>query len=159
MSINFQITAIEASKFQHLFDLNQQELQKIGAVKQIVDQYPGYPCRVSLEDATVGEEVILFPYAHHQVTSPYQSSGPIFIRKNVATANLKPNEIPKMLKHRLLSLRIYNGEGMMIDAKTVQGKGISDTLIEVFQNGNASYIQVHNSGPGCFNCQVNRINF
>lgn len=84
--MNFRIKALDDREFSPLFNLDIEELKKIGAVKIIVDEYPGFPCRVSLEDAEIGEEVILLPYQHHKTNSPYQSSGPIFIRKNAKKA-------------------------------------------------------------------------
>ena len=45
------------------------------------DQPVGFPCRVSLEDAPVGEEVLLLPFTHQDSRSPYRASGPIFVRR------------------------------------------------------------------------------
>ena len=156
MRTDFRISAIEQD-FQDLFDMNEKELTSIGAKRMIADEKPGFPCRVSLEDANIGEEVILFPFEHHKVRTPYKSSGPIFVRKNVKKADLKINEIPLMLDHRLLSLRIYDTAGMMIDARTVKGNILKDEIPEIFRNDNAEYIQVHNASPGCYNCQINRV--
>jgi hypothetical protein len=156
METNFKITAIEEN-FEHLFNMTENELNEIGAKRMTADSKPGFPCRVSLEDVHVDEEVILFPYEHHKVKSPYQSSGPIFIRQYAKKATLKINEIPLMLQHRLLSLRIYNAYGMMIDARTVMGNGLKKEIQQIFNNKNAHYIQVHNASPGCYNCQINRV--
>lgn len=156
MSINFKITAIE-NKYNHLFNLNEEELASKGVVKMLVDQKPGYPCRVSLEDVEIGEEVILFPFEHHKTDSPYKASGPIFIRKNAEKANLEINKIPEMLFKRLQSLRVYDKNGIMIDAKTLEGKEIRKEIKSIFNNDSASYIQIHNANPGCYNCQVNRL--
>lgn len=156
MTINFNISAIE-NKYNHLFDLTETALRAKGAVRMMVDEKPGFPCRVSLEDAEIGEEIILFPFQHHKTNSPYQSTGPIFVRKNAKSPNLKVNEIPKMLLHRLLSLRIYDEKGIMIDAKTIEGGKLKNEIEVIFNNRSANYIQVHNSSPGCYNCQVNRI--
>lgn len=35
----------------------------------IVDKKPGFPCRVSLTDADLGETVLLVPFHHHEVSS------------------------------------------------------------------------------------------
>jgi len=156
MTINFKVSAIE-NNYNHLFNLNEEELTAKGAVKMIANEKPGYPCRASLEDAEIGEEVILFPFQHHKTNSPYQSSGPIFVRKNAKSPNLGVNEIPKMLLHRLLSLRVYDKKGMMIDAKTIEGKTLKNEIEIILSNSLADYIQIHNSSPGCYNCQVNRV--
>ena len=157
MKSDFKISAIE-NDFNHFFNLSKEELQSKGAVKMIVDEKPGYPCRVSLEDAEIGEEVILFPFQHHITDSPYQSNGPIFIRKDVKSVELAINEIPRMLLHRLLSLRVFDQNGMMIDAITIEGDRLKDQIQVIFTNISALYIQIHNSSPGCYNCQVNRMN-
>lgn len=157
MNANFKITAIEED-FGHLFDMTENELKKIGAKRMFVDSKPGFPCRVSLQDAEINEEVVLFPYQHHNVKTPYQASGPIFVRKNAVRTELKINEIPKMLKHRLLSLRIYDSKGFMIDARTVEGTDLKVEIEQILENASSSYIQVHNASPGCYNCQINRAN-
>lgn len=157
MDADFKITAIEED-FGHLFAMTENELKKIGAKRMFVDSKPGFPCRISLQDAEINEEVVLFPYQHHDVKTPYQASGPIFVRKNAVRTALKINEIPKMLKHRLLSLRIYDAKGFMIDARTVEGSDLKVEIKQIMENASASYIQVHNAGPGCYNCQIDRAN-
>ena len=92
--MNFKIKSLDDKEFSGLFSLENLELEKIGAVRMTVDKFPGFPCRISLEDAEIGEEVILLPYQHHKTNSPYQASGPIFVRKNAKTSTLDINEIP-----------------------------------------------------------------
>lgn len=156
MHHDFKISGIEASEYQRVFELPGDELHAMGAVRMIVDHKPGYPCRVSLEDAELGDEVILLPFQHHDVRSPYQSSGPVFIRKGVKTANLKINQIPEMLLHRTLSLRAYDSKAMMIDARTIAGTQLAITIQNLLDNPDVGYIHVHNAGPGCYNCRIDR---
>ena len=156
MKNNFQVVAIEASEYADLFEYDQEKLASIGAVKSIVDTNPGYPCRVSLQDAEIGEEVILFAFKHHDVDSPYQATGPIFIRENAQSAKLKTNELPKMLLHRTLSLRCYNDKAMMIDARTIHGENLENEVTDVLNNPAVQYIHVQNAGPGCYNCAIQR---
>lgn len=155
--IDFQISALPYSQFASLFETSTSELEKLGAVKAIVDKKPGFPCRVSLQDSEIGEEVILLPYQHHKTNSPYQATGPIYVRKNVAIVSLAKNEIPLMLNHRLLSLRAYNQQGFMIEAHVVEGALLRDNLQSIFQNEWVEYIHIHNAKPGCFNCSVMRV--
>jgi len=156
MKINFRISALE-NNFNHLFSLDKTQLSSMGAVKMVVDANPGYPCRVSLEDAEIGEEVMLFSFQHHKTKSPYKSNGPIFVRKNATTSILGINEIPEMLFKRLQSLRVYDSNGMMIDARTLKGTNIRKGLNQIFSNKKASYVHIHNANPGCYNCQVTRV--
>lgn len=157
MQCNFKVEALDHTKFEHLFAQSDTELARIGAKRAIVDKKPGYPCRISLEDAAVGEEVILFPYAHHDVPSPYRSSGPIFIRKNVKTAKLGVNELPKTVFDRKLALRAYDKNAMMVEAKTVSGTMHKEAIFAILQHHEVAYIHIHNAGPGCYNCSIIRV--
>ena len=132
------------------------ELESHGAKRMNVDSHPGYPCRVSLMDAPAGERVILTPFRHHDVISPYQSAGPIFVRENAQTAKPDLNEIPVMFRHRLLSVRAYDDAAMMKNARVVEGKDLEETIRSFFTTETISYLHIHNAGPGCFNCMVQR---
>jgi hypothetical protein len=157
MKHNFQIISLQKEEFSRLFYLDNSDLEKIGAIRMKADSNPGFPCRVTLEDAEVGEEVILLPYQHHKTDSPYQSTGPIYVRKNAQAANLGVNEIPKMLNHRLLSVRGYNKTGIMLEADVTEGTQLREALNNIFSNMEVEYIHIHNAKPGCFNCAVYRV--
>ena len=156
MKTNFQIKGIESNRIHHLFSLTDDELSNIKAKRILVDEKPGYPCRISLQEASIGESIIAVPYIHHDVNSPYKASGPIFVRNKVQTAKLEINEVPEILQHRLLSIRAYNSNAMMIDATTAQGSHVEKTIRELFQNILVQYLHIHNANPGCFNCCVER---
>ncbi len=156
MNTNFKISAIE-NTYNQLFNLSTEELAAKNIKKMTVDEQPGYPCRVTLEDAEIGEEILLLPFEFHKMTSPYKASGPVFIRKNAIKVNLEVNEIPEMLFKRQQTLRAYDKNGMMIDAISPNAKELKNGIEALFSNIKASYIQIHNTNPGCYNCQVNRI--
>ncbi len=156
-NINFQIQALRNTDFSHLFNLSDKELKKINAFKITVVEHPGYPCRISLEDAKIGETIIALPYMHHDVNSPYRSSGPIFIRQNCLSVNLATNEIPAVLNNRELSLRAYNKHSLMIDALTSKGKEVKQNIVNLLSNSNVAYIHIHNANPGCYSCRVERV--
>jgi hypothetical protein len=107
-------------------------------------------------DAQIGERVILAPFQHHDVGSPYQSAGPIFVREGAHTAKPEVNEIPGMFRHRLLSVRAYDAAAMMKTAKVVEGEVLEETIRTLFTNEAVSYLHIHNAAPGCFNCTVQR---
>jgi hypothetical protein len=120
----------------------------------VVDAKPGYPCRVSLVDAEVGETVLLIPYTHHDVSSPYRASGPIFVRAGARTATPSVGEIPAMFRPRLLSLRAFDAEATMVGAKVVNGADLEANIVGMFSDPRATYMHIHNAGPGCYNCRV-----
>ena len=154
--MNFKINALNHQEFNSLFEKSDIELEKKGIKRMIVDQKPGFPCRVSLEDAEIGDEVILIPYEFHKTNSPYQSRGPIFVRKGLETKEFENNEIPVMLNHRLLSFRGYDKKGFMKEAVTEKGVNTQGVIEQIFGNSEIEYIHIHNSSPGCYNCEVIR---
>ena len=148
--------ALPYDRFTSLFTRSDEELKSAGALWKIVNQKPGFPCRVSLADAEVGEKVLLVQFTHHDVPSPYRASGGIYVRQDVKTATPAVNEIPVMFTHRLLSIRGYDTEGMMIDSEVVNGSELADAIGRFFSNETISYLHIHNAGPGCYNCCVVR---
>ena len=117
---------------------------------------PGFPCRVSLVDAEPGEEVLLVPFTHHDVASPYRASGPIFVRVNAATARPEVNEVPAMIRSRLLSIRAYDAEAMMVASEVAEGRDLDDHIERAFSDARVEYLHLHNARPGCYNCRVDR---
>jgi hypothetical protein len=153
---NFQLVGLDPAQFQALFELPESELQARGIVRKRVDSFPGYPCRVSLQDAAVGEEVLLLPYAHHAVDSPYRALGPIYVRRGARQAALQPGEVPPYVSRRLISLRAYDSAQMMLAADVLDGVHLADRVAEQFEKGEVAYIHLHNAKPGCFSCLARR---
>lgn len=156
MADSFRFLALPAERFAPLFELPDAELAALGARRRTVDEKPGFPCRVSLVDAEVGETVLALSFTHHEVDSPYRASGPIFVRRGAATARPAPGEVPAYLGHRLLSLRAYDRQAMMIGADVVEGAALEAALRRLFADPEVAYLDVHNARPGCFNCRVER---
>jgi uncharacterized protein DUF1203 len=156
MQTDFQFVALPIETFTSLFAMSDAELASRGARRMTVDAHPGYPCRVSLMDARVGERVILTHFPHHDANSPYQSTGPIFVRESAQIALPRINEIPTMFAHRLLSVRAYDHSAMMKGARVVEGKGLEGTIRDFFTDEAIAYLHIHNAAPGCFNCAVRR---
>jgi hypothetical protein len=156
MRTDFQFVALPIEHFTHLFSLNDTELEPLGARRMTVDEHPGYPCRVTLMDAPVGERVILTHFQHHHGNSPYQSTGPIFVREAAQRASPDVNEIPVMFNHRLLSVRAFDEAQMMKRARVVEGRALEEAIRDFFTSDAISYLHVHNAAPGCFNCAVQR---
>jgi Protein of unknown function (DUF1203) len=156
MKSSFQFVALPSERFAPLFSHRDMELQAMGVRRMIVDEKPGFPCRVSLEDAEVGEIVILLCFTHHEVPSPYRASGPIFVRSAARTARPAAGEIPAMLRHRLLSIRAYDAAAMMVGADVVNGSELESAIQRLFANERVSYLHIHNATPGCYSCCVVR---
>jgi hypothetical protein len=154
MTASFRIAPLERERFSHLLSASDADLAAAGARWVVVDGKPGYPCRVSLEDAEVGERVLATSFTHHDVDSPYRASGPIFVRETARTRRLAVNEVPRMLELRKLSVRGYSHEAMMVAAEVVSGLELHEAIPELLAAPEVEYLHIHNAGPGCFNCAV-----
>lgn len=157
MSIAFQIKALDASHFEPLFGLSKDELAEKNVMVYAVDAKPGFPCRVGLEDAAIGEEVLLLNYEHLSAETPFQSKGPIFVKRHARTADQDPNQIPQVLKGRPLSVRGYDRAGMMIDADVAQDESLEPMIQRIFGQDEIEFIQIHFARRGCYACRVERI--
>ncbi|MBC8045010.1 MAG: DUF1203 domain-containing protein [Rhizobacter sp.] len=154
MATSFQITALPVEKFESLFAQSDEALSALGVRRVVAESKPNYPCRVSLVDAEIGEEVLIIPFVHHDVLSPYRASGPIFVRMNARTASPEADEIPSLLRSRQLSVRGYDALAMMVSADVVNGNDLGLLIAKRFENGNIKYLHIHNASPGCYNCRV-----
>jgi len=154
--MSFQFVALTREMFAPLFERSDTELEAIGVRRMVVDEKPGFPCRMSLADAEPGETVLLLSFTHHDVPTPYRASGPIFVRERATTATPSPGEIPLMFRHRLLSIRAYDATAMLVGAVVRKGSELEEGIHELFANPRVGYLHIHNAQPGCYNCTVVR---
>ena len=130
MRAHFQISALPAEPFANLFTLSEAELAQRGARRYVADSKPGFPCRVSLVDADPGERLILVPFTHHDVDSPYRASGPIFIREGARRAMPGVDDVPESVRCRLPSIRAYDEAGFLLGAEATEGRDL-EAQVEV----------------------------
>jgi len=156
MALPFRISALPLAPFAPLFGLDDDALARLGARRRIAREMPGYPCRVSLEDAEPGERLLLLTFEHHGVDSPYRASGPIYVREGAVQAEPAVNEVPLQLRRRLLSVRAYSAAGMMRDASVVEGADLEGAVETLFADPKVAYLHLHNAIPGCYAARVER---
>jgi len=154
---SFQLVGLAAEPFKPLFDLADRELAALGAKRVIASEYPGYPCRIGLVDAEVGEELLLLTYAHHHVASPYQASGPIYVRRGAAQRILQVGEVPDYVSRRLISARAYDSAHMMVAAEVCDGTEVGSVIEGLLLDARVAYVHLHNAKRGCFSCLATRV--
>jgi hypothetical protein len=154
--MSFLISALPKSQFEHLFELPSAALASYRAVRVVADKKPGFPCRVSLADAEIGEEVILVNHEHQPADSPYRASHAVFVRQAANEAQPNVDETPRMLRSRVLSLRGFDEKGMMLMTDVVDGKALEEAIGEIFQNASVAYIHIHFAGAGCYAARADR---
>jgi hypothetical protein len=154
--MSFQVSGLPVAQFAPLFGLSDAELARQDIVRHTADTSPGFPCRVSLRDAKVGETLLLLNFEHLAVASPYRARHAIYVREYAEEVRVPVGEIPEVLRLRLLSLRAFDKRGMLLDADVVDGREIEPLIERMFADRAVEYVHVHNAKPGCFAARVDR---
>lgn len=154
--MSYRIVGLEPEQFEDLFRLSDGELAHLRVVRTKVTEKPGFPCRVTLEDAEPGETVLLLNYEHQSAPTPYRSSHAIYVRENARQRCDAVDRIPPALRSRTLSVRAFDADGMMIDAEIVEGTALESLIERFFADTSAAYLHVHNAKRGCFAARVER---
>ncbi len=148
--MTFRILALDPAPFAPLFALSEAELAERRIVRRVADQPTGFPCRVSLADADVGDTLLLFNYEHLPAASPYRSTHAIYVREGAAAAAPAPDTVPEVITRRLISARAFDADGMMSAADVVPGEAVAATLKQMFADPAVAHVDLHNARPGCF---------
>ncbi|HAQ35383.1 MAG: hypothetical protein CMF74_01985 [Maricaulis sp.] len=154
--MSFQIHAVDPAAFAPLFAMSEDELSGQFARRVIADAKPGYPCRVSLQDAEPGETLILAHFMHQPANSPFRSSHAVYVREGAVPAELDPGDIPAQFSHRLMSVRAFDTAGMMRDADVVEGTSLRPVIDRMLAAPETAELHLHYARPGCFAARVTR---
>jgi hypothetical protein len=153
---HFTVRGLSPEPFQALFDLSDDELEKRRAKRYVADSKPGFPCRVSLQDAEAGDEVILTNFVHLDSHSPFRSTHAIYVRKGVSTVAPYRDRLPEMLRNRLLSIRAFDANDMLLSADVVEGEQADHVIQKLFEDPSVRFLHVHFAKMGCYACRVDR---
>ena len=155
--MNFQVLALPETEFQALYGLSDAELARRGVRTTIASSSFGYPCRVSMRDADAGARMFLLNYEHQPANSPYRSTHAIYVQDGAVRSDVSVNSVPDVLRARLLSVRAFDADGMMIDADVVEGNDAASVFQRLLANDKAAYLHVHNAKRGCYAARVERV--
>jgi len=155
--MSFVIKGLPVEEFAGLFGLPDCELAAQGVIRKTADSKPGFPCRITLEDAEPGETLLLLNYESHKAATPYRSSYAIFVREKSQNSRTFIDEIPPVMAHRPIALRIFDRNGMLIGADLGRNGAETKAKIEtIFAEPSAAYIHAHNAMHGCFAAEIRR---
>ena len=153
--MHYRITGLPETQFSHLFDVPEAGLAAFQAVSVIADRPHAFPCRISLTDAQPGERVLLTPYAHHPVNTPYRSTYAIYVRPGESRYDAI-DELPEMLRRRVLSLRAFDRNGMMVGCELAEGREAEPVIRELLSSEATAYLHAHFAKAGCFAAKIVR---
>ena len=154
--MKYSISGLDPAPFAHLSGLSDLELAAHGAVRMIAEAYPGFPCRVTLDDAAPGEALLLVNHVSHDGNNPYRASHAIFVGERVTKAACFIDQIPPSLDRRILSLRGFDRAGMMRDAVLAQPGGADGAVRVMLSDPLIDHIDAHNATRGCFAARIER---
>jgi hypothetical protein len=152
----FRIQGLSAEPFEPFFGMPDGELAHHGVVRHVVDAVPGFPDRIELVDVPVGETVLLINHVYQPADTPYRASHAIFVREGAKTPAVLVDEVPDVLRRRLISLRAFDANHMMIDADVVEGTALAPLIGTFFANPEVAYLQAHFAKRGCFAARIDR---
>ena len=155
--MDFRITGLSPEPFKPLFALDDAALAQLGASRTIADDTTSFPCRVSMAHAAPGEELILLSFEHQGARSPYRAAGPVFVRKAATRAFDAVNVIPEPVRTRLLSVRAYDAQDLIVDAEVVDGSVLEPLIEKLLAREDVAYLHLHYARRGCYACRIDRV--
>lgn len=153
----FVITGLPVAEFRPLFGLSDAALAARRVLRRIVDSPVGFPCRITLEDAPVGETVLLLNYEHQPANNPFRSSHAIYVRETATETRRAIDEIPPALAvRRHVALRAFDADDMLVASEVAPGAELAPAIERLLARADAAYLHAHNAGHGCYAARIDR---
>src|SRR5687768_18511997 len=109
--MTYRIEGLAPAPFAGLFELSDEALAARNA-RRAVASGPGFPCRITLEEAEVGEELMLLNHVSNDAATPFRAAHAIYVRR-ADSAGSYTDEVPPIFGPRTLGLRGFDSEGML----------------------------------------------
>jgi len=154
--MNFRVTGLAPDGFAQLYGLSDVELKRHGAVRCVVHEVPGFPDRIEMREGKIGETMLLINHASQPAATPYRATHAIFVREGATARYDAVNQIPEVMRTRLLSLRAFDEAGMMLDADVAQGNDVEPLIARLLSDPSVAYIHAHNAKRGCYSGRIER---
>ena len=154
--MTYAIKGLSPDMFDQYRGLDDEALARLSARRVKATSRPGFPCRVSLEDADEGESLILLHYVSHEVSTPYRSAYAIYVREAAVEAGSYRDTLPPVFANRPLAMRAFSFEGMLTTARLALPGQAEAAILELLSDEAIVYIDVHNAAHGCFAARIER---
>ncbi len=109
-----------------------------------------------MRDAEPVESVLLVNYTHQPADTPFKSSYAIYVREGAEAACEAVDAIPEAMRRRVISLRAFDAEGMLIDADLRNGTELEPLIELMLADPRAAYLHAHYAKPGCYAARIDR---
>ena len=155
--MDFRITGLSPEPFAALERLEDFELVRHGARRVIADQQRGFPDRIELREAAPGEAVLLVNYLHQPAATPYRSCHAIYVLEGARQRYDRINEVPALFRPRLMSVRAFDQDDMMVDADITPGTNVERLIERLLADPRTAYLHAHYAKYGCFAAHIARV--
>lgn len=123
---------------------------------QVADEPNAFPCRHCLRDAEPGEPMLLASYSPFQTQNTYREIGPVFVHADRCARHADERAIPDQLRRRLLALRGYDRNQILLAGEVVPGAEVEGAIERLLSRADVAWIHVRFAKPGCFACRIER---
>jgi hypothetical protein len=150
----YRIEGLAPKPFAALFGMSDEALAARNARRAVADG-PGYPCRITLEEAEAGEELVLVNHVSNDVDTPYRASHAIYVRR-ADRAGSYTDEVPAIFATRTLGLRGFDADGTLLGALLALPGEADAQIRALLERPQVASIHAHNAALGCFLARIER---
>jgi len=79
----------------------------------------------------------------------------IFVRAGETTFD-QVDTVPEQLRGRVLAVRAFDAEGMMVAFELTKGAIVEQAIERLLADERATYLHIHFAAPGCYAAKVVR---
>jgi hypothetical protein len=152
----FKVSGLSPNAFAHLVGLPDGALSALGARRVVAQAGGGYPDRIELRDAEPGESVLLVNYTHQPADTPFRASHAVYVLEQALAPAVFEDRLPPARARRLLSLRAFDADHMMIHAAVIVGVDAAGEIERMLASPATAYIHAHYARRGCYAALVER---
>jgi Protein of unknown function (DUF1203) len=154
--MDFRIQGLSPEPFFPLYGMSDEELAGRGAKRYIARTKPGFPDRIEMRDAEPGERLILVNYVHQPADTPYRASHAVFVLEGAEKTYDAVNEVPEVLRRRLISIRGFDLSHWMVEGEVCDGHELDSAIHKLLANPQVAYLHAHYAKPGCYAARIER---
>ena len=154
--MTYRITGLPPENFADLIGASAATLADRGAMRITATAKPGFPCRITLDDAAPGDTLILLNYVSHDVATPYRSAYAIYIGESATASATYEDTLPPVFENRPIAFRAFDAAGMLRNAALALPGQAEDKIAMLFDDPAIAYLHAHNAAHGCFSAKVER---